>query len=101
MNNDEMCEADSIAVFQDCPGTLRTEPVFVSSAGAFVIVNGEFVSPERLVGFRRFEKKPQYRLRPLSLSAVRTECDDPPQSPLERLAAQQEKWAREAKVIYR
>jgi hypothetical protein len=92
-------KSDSNAVFEDCPGMVRSEPVFTNDDGeAFVCTADGYAPPETLPGFLRFEKVPSARPRPAPLppprypatSAAKVEQH---RSPLERLEIERQRWA--------
>jgi hypothetical protein len=109
-------ESDSVAIYSDAPGVIRSLPVVIlksSAAGdpgeCFVNSGGQYIPPQRLPGFQRVEQKPEFR-KPSSkatrfdFEARVYETQLPPLSNApnisirERLAAAQWQWAEETKT---
>jgi hypothetical protein len=97
-------KSDSNAVFEDCPGMVRSEPVFTNDDGeAFVCTADGYAPPETLPGFLRFELRPSARPRPkpISLPTIAPEtrtAEVMQQSHLERLAAKMSEWVAEKRT---
>jgi hypothetical protein len=103
-------ESDSIAIYSDAPGVIRSLPVVLLKSSAtddpgecLVLSGGQYIPPRQLPGFQRVERKPQFRKPPAK--TLRLNCDAlvyvaqrpplvsaPSMSIRERLAAKVAEW---------
>jgi hypothetical protein len=93
-------ESDSMAVFGNQDGVVRSQPVFLADGEPFVWILDGYLRPESLPGFVRYEKIPKARSKaaplPIHTTEVCAKVLISAQDPLERLRIEQAKWAAEA-----